>query len=287
MLKAINSPAAQAFGRFIFQVDRQQLCDYFTEAQHSTALEGNAFFLKWQRGGYSDKHARSFLHELACYQHFSTQQASNPKTGIVLPFTVLTPTAGSWMQHCEGALCKTPQDAFPVLCVAAATALFRPAPDQLSDDACVHRLIQSLNVLQNLHALGLVHGDLKIQHFRTWQQRAYLIDFEQCKPLGHSNTNTHTATPRYMAPELFHAQAKSQASDIYALGVIWQMWLNQIQPADRDYREWAIWHCQQSKVTLVDRFSHWLPVLEGMLHKNKAHRYADISEIKQGLINLL
>lgn len=306
MLKAINSPAAQAVGRFIYHLDQQQLTQYFPEVTPSTFighadfwptdlegadhisqnLEDVEFFLKWQQTALSQAHAHSFAHELACYQSFAAQ-ASCAKAGIVLPFTILAPTASMLMQHRDSAASEAQQKDEPVLCVVAATGLFAQAPDQLSDDACMHRLIQSLNVLQNLHALGFVHGDLKIQHFRLWQERAYLIDFEQCQRLGQDSVAAHTATPRYMAPELFHALPKSLASDIYALGVIWQMWLNQARPAQRQYREWAIGHCQLFEVALVDRFSHCLPVLERMLDKNKAQRYADISEIKQGLIKLL
>ena len=169
----------------------------------------------------------------------------------------------------------------PVLLLTDSVALFEQAPAQLNQAQVKQRLLHSLQMLACLHQVGIVHGDLKPEHFRWQQGRGVLIDFEQSFIPGHIQSMGNHATPRYMAPELFHAEAKTMASDVYALGMIWYEWLTQQRIQKSSYLEWAKWHCQHFQIHLTETYEQWLPLLSKMLLKNKVQRLSEIAEIKQ------
>lgn len=159
--------------------------------------------------------------------------------------------------------------------------LFQQAPQRLSHAEIYQCLDSSLDLLTGLHALTWVHGDLKVEHFRKIHDRAVLIDFEQAFLLKSTAMNNNTATPRYMAPELFHAQAKSYASDAYALGIIWLEWLTQEKLQAKSYLDWAKLHCQQLKIELPEQFQVFQTVLSRLLSKEKHQRCTNFYQIKQ------
>lgn len=82
---------------------------------------------------------------------------------------------------------------------------------------------QLCNGLKAAHASGIVHGDLKADNIFLCREangkiRAVITDFGLSG--GCSESEAVGGTPRYMAPELWLGAKSSQASDIYALGVI-------------------------------------------------------------------
>ena len=74
--------------------------------------------------------------------------------------------------------------------------------------------------VEALHQLDWIHADLKAEHLVQLDGRIKLLDFEQVQQIADIQCQGMTATPRYMAPELFHGQLKTAQSDIYALGII-------------------------------------------------------------------
>lgn len=160
-------------------------------------------------------------------------------------------------------------------------ALFKKAPQTLNPAEIYQCLNSSLDVLTQLHRLSWIHGDLKVEHFRNIHHRAVLIDFEQAFSVKSNGINKNTATPRYMAPELFHAQAKSYASDAYALGIIWLEWLTQEKLQAKSYVDWAKLHCQQLKIELPEQYQVFQTVLTMLLSKEKDHRCTNFYQIKQ------
>lgn len=84
---------------------------------------------------------------------------------------------------------------------------------------------------------------LKKEHFRKFKQEFYLIDFEKTRLISSPDPITD-ATPRYMAPELFHGANKTVQSDLYALGIVLYEWLTQTRLQANSYHEWAVLHCQ-------------------------------------------
>lgn len=234
----------------------------------------SSYWLKLQQQGIDLKSEAGFSHELQLYRHLQhchqQQQSMKAKvTAVCLPHSI-------WQ---SSKLRGAPEGLLPqALLVVDSQSFFTSWSADFSTQ--LHRLIQSLNVLEKLHDCGYVHGDLKSSHFRLYQQQCYLIDFEQCVEIGTATAHAQTATPRYMAPELFHAQKKTIQSDIYALGVIWLQYLNQERWPSRSYVEWAYWHCQQLRAELTDSVVLLQLILQRMLAKNQAQRYASIEEIK-------
>ncbi|TCM67274.1 protein kinase-like protein [Acinetobacter calcoaceticus] len=268
---ASNSALSQGLGRrlYLLKADPQQ-------DQHPQA--GDAW-LKLHLHGYNALSEQSFLHELHCYQHLG--QLQQPKKPILLPYQII-----DLKQHFDFSQQPILQPSLDqALLIPDARALFAAVATDLSDDQCLQVMIQSLAVLEHLHSLGYLHADLKIEHFRILDRKCYLIDFEQAVALEHKvlPNVAHTATPRYMAPELFHAQAKSIQSEIYALGIIWYQWLTQHRVQQGSYLDWAVWHCQDFQPQLSGRFKVFEPMLLRMLSKKTSLRYENISEIKQAI----
>lgn len=276
---ALNSPKSQSFGRRIYFIEQQ----------------GRSFWLKLQlrRSDEYDlyhAHQQSFLNELNCYTQLSYSETVDKK--LLLNFSILKTSqffhdfkiqAFQEQNFKEYGCQKHETFIDQVLCVEHATLLFPALIDQLDRTEIFNRLKLSLDVLEHLHECGYTHGDLKIEHFRYSNDQAALIDFEQTSHVQWVNHLVNTATPRYMAPELFHAESKSFASDIYALGIIWLEWLTQIRFQQKSYLDWAKLHCQSLKIDLPMQFEMLEEILLRMLMKNKQQRCSNIYQLKQVL----
>ena len=250
--QACNSQLSQGLGRRLYNIQQG--------AKH--------YWLKVQLVGFNPISEQTFLNELTVYQ-----QLMQYNMKMLLPFEILD----------SHRLFKTAESYLPTaLLLQDAPALFAQSPMHLSHDQILQILLQSLDAVSHLHQVGYLHGDLKPQHFRLHHKKCYLIDFEQTALFQQLQPH-HSATPHYMAPELFHAEAKSIQSDIYALGIIWLEWLTQQRLREKSYLDWAYLHCQHLKVQLPAQFFMLDALLTGMLHKIKSQRLADIYEIKQRL----
>ena len=137
---------------------------------------------------------------------------------------------------------------------------------------------KALQSLANMHASGWIHGDLKTEHFAKYQEHVYLIDFEQSQQINAKNALTMTATPHYMAPELFHGSPKTIQSDLYAIGVILYEWLTIQRFTSRSYQDWAILHCQQLNIELSENKQCFFPLLAGLLNKQQNLRFNDVNQ---------
>ena len=267
-LTACNSLKSQALGRRVFKIN-----------QH-----GTTWWLKGQVKGVNALSEQAFLNELDTYNKLTTLQV-----GFLLPFQIFKPIQNST----ESSLNLQPSGKATQniwleqgLKVQHATALFSQEPKQLSMNQVIQVLLQSLDVLNTLHDIGWLHGDLKIEHFRKDHSQCYLIDFEQAHTLD-KNFSKISATPRYMAPELFHGEAKTVQTDIYALGIIWLQWLTQQKLSEKNYLDWAYLHCQHLKVHLPPQFLHLTTILNAMLAKHKQQRCTNIYQIKQILSDIV
>ncbi|QLY32058.1 protein kinase [Nocardia huaxiensis] len=93
----------------------------------------------------------------------------------------------------------------------------------LSPDAAVTLIEQIATALDEAHAAGLVHRDVKPQNIVVAPDNtAYLIDFGTALHDGQTTitqTGMLVGTPAYMAPERYHGQATA-SSDIYSLGCV-------------------------------------------------------------------
>jgi serine/threonine protein kinase len=102
------------------------------------------------------------------------------------------------------------------------------------DGARVHKILrQTLSSLQEAHAFGVLHRDLKPQNIMVYEHagrtdQVKLLDFGIAKIMSGdaedleslTNVNSVVGTPRYLAPEIFQEGTASAASDIYSLGLV-------------------------------------------------------------------
>ncbi len=83
---------------------------------------------------------------------------------------------------------------------------------------------QTADAVRFIHGRAILHGDIKAENIflvRTTKQRRLvkLLDFGLARPdLG--RTEGVDGTPEYLAPERISGAPASQASDIYALGIV-------------------------------------------------------------------
>lgn len=81
-------------------------------------------------------------------------------------------------------------------------------------------LIDVLKVLQDLHQIGYLYIDLKLENIIYYQNHFYLIDFNACIE-NHSHVAV-MASKSNCAPELLTLNEKDIRCDIYALGSLIQ-----------------------------------------------------------------
>ena len=161
--------------------------------------------------------------------------------------------------------------------------LFASNIQDWSIDQIFNRLFLALNALEQWEKDQWIHADLKAAHFRLLKNQAKLIDFGLAHPKSSVRGSIY-ATPRYMAPELFHAEAKTMQSELYALGVIALEWLNQKKMQQRSYQDWAILHCQQSFLDLPAKFKILEEFILGLISKHKSARFQSVIEAKTTLL---
>jgi serine/threonine protein kinase len=106
----------------------------------------------------------------------------------------------------------------------------RPLEDKLADARGV------IAGLAAIHRAGLVHRDLKPENIlRMTDGRLVVSDFGLTREIGKTTVTTGLAgTPGYMAPESLTGMKESQASDVWALGVVLHEILNGCRPEWED-----------------------------------------------------
>ena len=143
-----------------------------------------------------------------------------------------------------------------------------------------HIFWRVFEAVEALHQLDWIHADLKAEHLVQLDGQIKLLDFEQVQKVTDIQCQEITATPRYMAPELFHGQPKTAQSDIYALGIIFYEWLTQQRLQANSYHDWAYLHCQRLHIQLPAHLQAFLPLLNHMLAKPYSQRASSIAELK-------
>lgn len=268
--KAVNSLKSQSFGRRVYCMES----------------DDRKYWLKLQVAHINSEYERSFLNELEIYRQLSDFESADDK--ILCNFSISNINGHFQSNYGQsGHYLNNELFLEQVLSVEHADALFAKSPFGITFIDVVEILQKSLDVLDHLHQLEFIHGDLKVEHFRYLNHRAALIDLEQCCHITSVSKMPNTATPRYMAPELFHAESKSFATDVYALGVIWLEWLTQERFQQKNYLDWAKLHCQSLKIELSVGFKPLDDVLILMLSKNKVHRCSNIYQLKQLLSQIV
>lgn len=245
----------------------------FGRSLYAFEYDQQQYWLKTQALNVNPYYEAGFFNELAFYRQF-LDQPNFPD--FLLPFQIVSELEKGDLQE---------------LGVEKWLLITKHANLLLND--CAHWSLQAikqtvlvlLDAVEQLHQLGWIHGDLKHEHFVCEQQKVYLIDFEQAEKI-HSAKKLHTitATPHYMAPELFHGLEKTVQTDIYALGIIIYEWLIGQRLTAKSYEDWAYLHCQWLDIELPAQFLIFKPLLKGMLAKQKEQRFVSIYTAKQCLM---
>lgn len=250
-----NSPSSQLYGRRL----------YFMECKQKKDVQ---FWLKYDLNQHINKHT-SFQHEIKLYLSLASD--------LHLPYQLMSYTD---LLDCEG---NFPLFSGQALLLPHAFPYFKSLPEKITDIQPL--LLQACFCVQQWHHAGYIHGDLKREHFVVYQKKCYLIDFEQVQSMNNP-VNHITATPHYMAPELFHGQQKSIQSDIYALGIIFYEWLNNERLTARNYHEWAVLHCQTFNPNLKQTVQCFQKIISKMLAKQKTERFNNIYDLQYALMQI-
>lgn len=82
----------------------------------------------------------------------------------------------------------------------------------------IHLIQQMLQALVYLHRRGILHRDLKPENVLVTQQRVRVLDFGLAA--AKDDAAESVGTWLYAAPEVINGEAASEASDLYAVGVL-------------------------------------------------------------------
>lgn len=147
----------------------------------------------------------------------------------------------------------------------------------------VEMLIQVFQALAYLHRRGILHRDIKPSNLLQADGKVKLLDFGLSVARGEvSDSDDITAgTLSYMAPEIIQGKAPSEASDLYALGVIAYELLTGKHPfKNTNVNQMVddILHAPPDfeRVKLDDRM---VLVLDKLLQKDPALRYASAHDV--------
>ncbi len=163
----------------------------------------------------------------------------------------------------------------------------------------VHILSQVCDALRAAHAKGIVHRDLKPENIFLIEREgdpyfAKVVDFGIAKfkeDDNHKLTQTGQAmgTPYYMSPEQIAGQKDvDERTDIYALGVILFHALTAAFPFHAESFPMLVVQICQTPPKSIRAMRPDIPeplaaVIERMLAKTPAERYASAAEVKQAL----
>jgi eukaryotic-like serine/threonine-protein kinase len=86
----------------------------------------------------------------------------------------------------------------------------------------VDLLVQLLQALAYMHRRGFIHRDLKPANVLVVDGQVKVLDFGLALARERGELRGAAGTPGYMAPELFHGEPASEASDLYSVGVMAQ-----------------------------------------------------------------
>ena len=238
---------------------------------HTFEKDQQQYWLKTQAIDMNENDQHGFVNEIGFYQQFVDQ---TEPIDFLLPFQIVTDVNKIIAQESSNT----------ALIISHGQTLLGDISSS-SIDRIKATFFKMLDAVEQMHSFGWIHGDLKGEHFLEFEQCVCLIDFEQVEKISSTQLIPYlTATPRYMAPELFQGQAKTVHSDIYALGIIFYEWLTGQRLVAKNYEEWAYLHCQHLIIELPQHFYMFEKLIQRMLAKQKNSREHNIFKLKHCLL---
>jgi tRNA A-37 threonylcarbamoyl transferase component Bud32/DNA-binding response OmpR family regulator len=149
---------------------------------------------------------------------------------------------------------------------------------------------QIAGALAALHEAGALHRDLKPGNvLMRGPQRIALSDFGLAKHAAIDMEITDPGiifgTPHYMSPEQGHGEPVDERSDLYSLGVILFEMLSGEKPfTDSNPMAIIYKHRHQPVPRLPPGMAHWQPLVDNLLAKLPADRYASASQAEAALL---
>ena len=152
-------------------------------------------------------------------------------------------------------------------------------------------LIQMFQALIYLHRRGVIHRDIKPSNVMVDTDRVKLLDFgiseSQAKTVANvtSGSGGVTGTVPYLAPELLHGQPASEASDLYAAGVMAYELLAGRHPFAGGTIPVMMAKAlnERPKLSTDDFDARLIPILERLLSKQPDGRYCEAAEVVEDL----
>lgn len=162
----------------------------------------------------------------------------------------------------------------------------------LDPGIAVYYLKQIAAGLEAIHQVGIVHRDLKPDNVMLRQDGILAIaDFGVAKQVTMQLTDTGAGevvgTPYYLSPEQAMGKPVDQRCDIYSLGVLAYEMLTGNKPYYASTAQALLQqHVSAPVPKLPPQFKHLQPVLDRMMAKDPAQRYASATELLDDLERL-
>lgn len=146
-------------------------------------------------------------------------------------------------------------------------------------------LAQMAGALQVVHAVGVLHRDLKPGNIMLRANGSLaIIDFGLARQtearVDMTGTGEIFGTPYYMSPEQGHGQDLDVRSDLYSLGVIFYEMLTRKKPFVGGTPMAVLYMHGNAPIPLLENsLSMYQPILNRLLAKNPADRFASADEL--------
>lgn len=147
----------------------------------------------------------------------------------------------------------------------------------------IELLVQVFQALAYLHRRGIIHRDLKPDNVLVIEGQIRILDFGLAVAREHSPAENRViyGTPAYMAPEVLEGQAATEASDLYAVGVMaYELFAGQ-HPFNTDNIAALTMDVLQTAPATrsLGLDDSMVEIMDRLLAKNPAARYSDARDL--------